>query len=61
MRKVAWGSSNGEAQLYRWEALQPGNCVVGCAVLEGANSTYFVPEGWTLVVDGFGNAKLARS
>jgi N-methylhydantoinase A len=60
-RKVAWGSSNGEAQLYRWESLLPGNRVEGCAVLEGANSTYFVPEGWTLVVDRLGNAKLNRS
>ncbi len=60
-RKVAWGSSKGEATLFRWEALQPGNRVEGCAVLEGANSTYFVPEGWTLVLDRFGNAKLNRS
>jgi len=59
-REVAWGSSKGEAQLYHWESLQPGNRVVGCAVLEGANGTYFVPEGWTLVVDRFGNAKLNR-
>ncbi len=59
-RKVAWGSSKGTAQLYGWEALEPGNRVEGCAVLEGANSTYFVPEGWTLVVDQFGNAKLNR-
>jgi N-methylhydantoinase A len=59
-RKVAWGSSKGEAQLYHWESLQPGNRVDGCALLEGANSTYFVPEGWTLVVDQFGNAKLNR-
>ncbi len=57
-RKVAWGSSKGEAQIHDWELLQPGNRVEGCAVLEGANSTYFVPEGWTLVVDQFGNAKL---
>jgi N-methylhydantoinase A len=60
-RKVSWGSSKGEAQLYTWESLQPGNCVEGCAVLEGANSTYFVPEGWTMLVDKFGNAKLNRS
>ena len=59
-RKVAWGSSKGEAQLYHWESLEPGNRVEGCAVLEGANSTYFVPEGWTLVVDQFGNARLNR-
>lgn len=60
-RKVAWGSSKGEARLYRWESLEPGNRVEGCAVLEGESSTYLVPEGWTLVVDRFGNAKLNRS
>jgi N-methylhydantoinase A/oxoprolinase/acetone carboxylase beta subunit len=59
-RQVAWGSKNGEAQIYKWEALQPGNVVEGCAVLEGANSTYFVPEGWTLVIDRFGNARVTR-
>ena len=59
-RKVAWGSSKGEARLFHWEALRPGNRVEGCAVLEGANSTYFVPEGWTLVVDKYGNATLNR-
>lgn len=59
-RKVAWGSSHGEAQLFHWEALQPGNRVEGCAVLEGANSTYLVPEGWTLTLDTYGNAKLNR-
>jgi N-methylhydantoinase A len=60
-RKVAWGQLKGEALIYSWELLQPGNRVEGCAVLEGANSTYFVPEGWTLVVDKFGNAKVTRS
>jgi N-methylhydantoinase A/oxoprolinase/acetone carboxylase beta subunit len=59
-RSVFWGSRNGEAQIYRWESLRPGNRVAGCAVLEGLNTTYFVPEGWALVVDGFGNGKLSR-
>jgi N-methylhydantoinase A/oxoprolinase/acetone carboxylase beta subunit len=59
-RSVAWGSSKGEAVLYRWEDLLPGNRVAGCAVLEGANSTYFVPEGWTLEMDKLGNAKVTR-
>ena len=60
-RRVSWGSSNGEARLYTWESLHPGNRVEGCAILEGANSTYFVPEGWTMLVDKYGNAKLNRS
>jgi N-methylhydantoinase A/oxoprolinase/acetone carboxylase beta subunit len=59
-RNVSWGTSKDEAQLYHWELLQPGNRVDGCAVLEGANSTYFIPEGWTMAIDQFGNAKLNR-
>ena len=58
-RKVAWGGG-GEAQVYRWESLQPGNRVKGCAVIEGENTTYLVPDGWSLEVDVFGNALLTR-
>ena len=60
-RQVFWGSSDGEAQIYRWESLQPGNEVKGCAVLEGVNTTYFIPEGWVMVVDSFGNGDLSRN
>lgn len=59
-RQVFWGSSRGEAQIYCWESLQPGNRVEGCAVLEGVNTTYFIPEGWVMVVDCFGNGALSR-
>lgn len=59
-RKVLWGSRNGEARIYHWELLKPGNRVDGCAILESVNTTYFVPEGWTLVLDGYGNASLNR-
>jgi N-methylhydantoinase A/oxoprolinase/acetone carboxylase beta subunit len=58
-RRVLWGSA-GEAQIYRWESLQPGNRVAGPAVLEGATTTYFIPEGWTLAMDRFGNAAVNR-
>jgi N-methylhydantoinase A len=59
-RKVAWGSKTGEARLYSWESLQPGNRVEGCAILEGSTSTYLVPEGWVLEMDPYGNAALHR-
>ena len=59
-RKVLWGSRAGEAQIYRWEWLQPGNRVPGCAILESVNTTYFVPEGWALTLDEFGNALVNR-
>jgi N-methylhydantoinase A len=60
-RKIFWGSRSGEAQVYRWESLQPGNRVAGCAILEEVNTTYLVPEGWTMMVDGYGNARLDRA
>ena len=60
IRAVAWGSKSGSAQLYSWESLQPGNRVEGCAVLEGVQGTYFVPEGWILEMDPYGNGKLHR-
>jgi N-methylhydantoinase A/oxoprolinase/acetone carboxylase beta subunit len=59
-RKVSWGSSTGEAQIYNWESLQPGNQVKGCAILEDVNTTYFVPENWQMTMDRFGNAALTR-
>jgi N-methylhydantoinase A/oxoprolinase/acetone carboxylase beta subunit len=59
-RKILWGSSGGDAQVYRWESLEPGNRVAGPAILEGVNTTYFVPEGWTMFVDRFGNGALTK-
>jgi len=59
-RKILWGSKSGEAQVYRWESLQPGNRVEGCAILEGVNTTYFIPDGWAMTIDAYGNAKLRR-
>ena len=59
-RKILGGSSSGDAQVYRWEALEPGNRVLGPAILEGINTTYFVPEGWAMFVDRFGNGALTK-
>ncbi len=59
-RKAFWGSSSGEAALYRWESLESGNRLDGPAVLEGLNTTYFIPEGWTMSIDRFGNGALTR-
>jgi acetophenone carboxylase len=60
-RDVVYGSSSGQAALYRWEKLFPGNRISGCAIVESANSTYFVPEGWTLQMDRYGNAQVTRT
>lgn len=59
-RNISWGSRSGTAQIYRWESLQPGNRISGCAVIEGENTTYLVPDGWMLEVDGFGNGLLTK-
>ena len=59
-RQVLWGSRTGEAETYRWEDLRPGNRVEGCAVLEGVNTTYFIPEGWVLKIDEFGNGDIEQ-
>ena len=59
-RRILWGSSSGDAQIYRWEALEPGNRFEGPAILEGINTNYFVPEGWTMFVDRFGNGALTK-
>jgi N-methylhydantoinase A/oxoprolinase/acetone carboxylase beta subunit len=60
-RAVAYGGSSGEAMLYKWESLRPGNKLQGRALVESANSTYFVPEGWSLAIDQFGNAQVRRA
>jgi N-methylhydantoinase A/oxoprolinase/acetone carboxylase beta subunit len=60
-RAVGWGSNDGVAQIYRWESLKPGNRIEGCSVIEGINSTQFIPDGWALVMDRFGNATVNRS
>jgi acetophenone carboxylase len=60
-RPVAWGSRGGQAQVFRWESLQPGNQVAGPAILEGVNTTYLVPDNWTASTDALGNAVVKRT
>lgn len=60
IRQVLCGAGNHEARVYRWESLQPGNRVEGCAVLDGENTNYFIPEGWVMEIDGFGNGDLRK-
>ncbi len=60
-RAVGWGSADGVAQIYRWESLKPGNRIAGCAVIEGINSTQFIPQSWVMVMDRFGNGTVSRN
>jgi N-methylhydantoinase A/oxoprolinase/acetone carboxylase beta subunit len=59
-RPILWGSRTGQAQIYSWESLAPGNRIEGPAILEGMQTTYFVPENWTMLIDRFGNGALSR-
>jgi len=56
-RAVSLGSTSGVASLYKWESLLPGNRIEGCALIESATSTYFIPEGWRLEMDFYGNVR----
>jgi hypothetical protein len=29
-------------------------------VLEGENTTYFIPDGWAMTIDQYSNGKMAR-
>ncbi len=44
-----------------WEALRPGAATDGPAVLESETNTCTIPAGWSLHIDGFGNALLERT
>jgi N-methylhydantoinase A len=57
-RAITYGSRRGEADLYQWESLQPGNRLQGGSILEAENSTYFLPEDWILEIDQYGNARV---
>jgi len=61
MRPVSYGSPSGEAKIYKWERLCPGNQVAGCSILESGNSTYFVPHGWSGEMDRYGNLRLRHT
>ena len=60
-RAVVPGSGNHKAKVYRWESLAPGNEVSGTGLLVSENSTYFVPDGWTLTVDRYGNGLVRKA
>jgi N-methylhydantoinase A/oxoprolinase/acetone carboxylase beta subunit len=57
---MVWSGRSHRVRVYRWELLQPGNQVEGLAVVEGINTTYLIPRGWTMVIDRYGNARLSR-
>jgi N-methylhydantoinase A/oxoprolinase/acetone carboxylase beta subunit len=55
------GGAQSASPVYRWEALNVGDTVLGPAVINGATLTCPVPQGWSLRVDDYGNAELRRA
>ena len=55
------GGAESASPVYRWEALNVGDTVLGPAVINGATLTCPVPLGWSLRVDDYGNAELRRA
>jgi N-methylhydantoinase A len=49
-----------EGNVLAWEHLHPGATADGPAVLESETNTCTIPPGWSLRIDGFGNALLER-
>jgi N-methylhydantoinase A len=50
-----------DAAVLTWEDLRPGATADGPAVLESETNTCTIPAGWSLHIDGFGNALLERT
>ncbi|WP_300458802.1 hydantoinase/oxoprolinase family protein [Desulfobacula sp.] len=59
-RKVYSKDINEVSKIYQWEDLTVGNLIKGRAIIEGTDTTYFVPENWHLQVDGYNNAVIKR-
>jgi len=49
------------ADVLAWEHQHPGATAIGPAVLESETNTCTIPEGWSMRIDGFGNALLERT
>jgi N-methylhydantoinase A/oxoprolinase/acetone carboxylase beta subunit len=58
-REVYWpGTGFADTAIFDAAALWPGIPVEGPAVIEGSDTTYAIPAGWTYRVDEYGNGRL---
>ncbi len=54
------GLPGGEGDVLVWEDLRPGAHAAGPAVLESETNSCTIPPGWSVRIDGYGNALLQR-
>ncbi len=59
-RNVLWLDGRALTNIYEFEKLRPGSVVEGPAILEGVDTTYVIPRGWTFKVDEYGNGVMER-
>lgn len=59
-RPVFLTAGGEEARIYRMNALQPGQTFSACAIIETSKTTYMVPGGWQMSIDGHGNGRAAE-
>ena len=61
-RPMSFNGSGLKAQSsFRWESLGVDDCISGPAMINGSTLSCPVPPGWSLTVDGYGNARLQRA
>jgi N-methylhydantoinase A len=61
-RRAVWWSDSAatETPVYDRVALQPGQCIVGPAIVEGPDANYLVSSGWELSVHELGHYVMRR-
>lgn len=59
-RRAHWAEMGGyqEAPVYTFELLEPGNIIIGPALIDARDTTYVIDPGWRLTLDRFRNAIL---
>jgi N-methylhydantoinase A/acetophenone carboxylase len=62
-RQVYWSPTSGyqNTPVYELELLEPGNVVVGPAVVDAKDTTYVIPLGMSLQMDKYSNAIMMKT
>jgi N-methylhydantoinase A/oxoprolinase/acetone carboxylase beta subunit len=61
-RKATWSRKEGavETQVFSFGELEPGNVIIGPALIEAPDTTYVIEPEWRFTLDGYRNGILER-
>lgn len=59
-RTAYWTEGPRDTPVYNYESLQPGNHVMGPALIEAVDTTYVVPNAWRYRMDDYANGIIER-